>query len=104
MAFIWIAPGLTFNKVEGNGAITPVPCNVLIEGSTPILEGSVVTPHGSHTASGSPITISVNLGPANVLINGLRIATESSRATCGDGIAPGPPDPPPSTLSTTVII
>jgi uncharacterized Zn-binding protein involved in type VI secretion len=105
MAAIWIAPGFTFNATEGNGAITPIPCNVTINGATPILEGSVVAPHGSHTASpGSPITISGNLGPANILINGLRIATESSTASCGDGIAPGPPDPAPKTLSTTVTI
>jgi len=97
MAFIWIAPGFTFNATEGNGAITPIPCNVTINGSTPILEGSVVAPHGTHTA---PITIDTNLGPSTVLINGLRIATQSSAASCGDGIDPAAP----KTLSTTVTI
>jgi|11BtaG_2_1085332.scaffolds.fasta_scaffold25946_3 uncharacterized Zn-binding protein involved in type VI secretion len=97
MAAIWITPGFTFNATEGNGAITPIPCTVTINGGTPILEGSVVAPHGSHTG---PITIDTNLGPPTILINGLRIATESSTASCGDGIDPSAP----KTLSTTVTI
>lgn len=108
MAAIWIAPGFTFNATEGNGAITPIPCNVTINGATPILEGSVVAPHGSHTGT---IEINGSLGPSKVTIIGtppstgvptpLRIATESSTASCGDGIEPPPAS---KTLSTTVTI
>ena len=98
MAAIWITPGFTFNATEGNGAITPIPCNVTINGATPILEGSVVAPHGTHTGT---ITIDTNLGPSTVLIAGLRIATENSTASCGDGIEPAPAS---KTLSTTVTI
>lgn len=113
MAAIWIAPGFTFNATEGNGAITPIPCNVTINGATPILEGSTVADHGSHTASSpsNPIEINGNLGPSTVTIIGtppstgvptpLRIATANSTASCGDGIEPPPAS---KTLSTTVTI
>ena len=101
MAAIWITPGFTYSKTQGEGAITPIPCNVTINGGTPILEGSVVAPHGTHTGT---ITINTGLGPSNILIGGKRVAIATSKASCGDGIAPGPPDPPPKTLSTTVTI
>lgn len=114
MPSVWISPGETWNATEGTGAITPHPDTpaVTIEGGIPILEGSVVAPHGSHTGT---ITINGSLGPSNVLIGGKRVAvatvdpstglvTSSSTASCGDGIAPGPPDPDPKTLTTKVTI
>lgn len=107
MPAVWISPGETWNATEGTGAITPHPDTpaITIEGGIPILEGSVVAPHGSHTASpGSPITIDTGLGPSNILIGGKRVAIATSTASCGDGIAPGPPDPEPKTLTTNVTI
>ena len=103
MPAIWISPGETWNASEGTGAITPHPDTpaVTIEGGTPILEGSVVAPHGSHTGT---ITIDTGLGPSSVTIGGKRVAIATSTASCGDGIAPGPPDPDPKTLTTNVTI
>lgn len=102
MSFVWVAPG-AIKDGQGVAAITPNPAaaaaGVTISGSVPILEGSVVTPHGSHTGT---ITIDPSTcAKATVTIAGLRVAIATTTATCGGGIDPGPP---PKTLSPTVSI
>lgn len=86
MAAILIATS-NVEDSQGVGVITPNPAGAKLTagGSLVILEGSVVAPHGTHTA---PITIDSGLAPAKITFGttGLRIATADSTASCGGGI------------------